>query len=198
MGTVKTYLGKLFRIDKINQALIDAIVNERVAKTLKQSETLRKEQDLLKSKEFEKKLNEMKKTHETSFENYKIETEKLILSFKNQILMEKKEVFQEREITKSIQMKTSLMENRFNHYILRFKEILFLNKKLIENIQTLVKAESQIEDLLYEIDHVGPEKFTQAPEVILDNNFLEEITKKEEEIQDNIIRFHKKVNKKNA
>ncbi|WCL47550.1 hypothetical protein [Leptospira sp. GIMC2001] len=197
MGSIKSYIATLLRIEKINQALIDARVDERVRIALGESEALRQEQDRLKDQEFQRKISDMIRTHETSFENYKSETERLINSFKNQILMEKKEVFKERETVMAMQKKTSLMENRFNHYILRFKEILFLNKKLVENIQTIVKAESQIEDLLYEIDHIGPEKFTEMPEVVIDDKFLDEINKKEEEIQDNIVKFRNKVaNKK--
>jgi hypothetical protein len=196
MGKITNFFAKISFLEKINQSAIDSIVEERVKSALKKSEKLRQEQDELKDKEFARKLAELQKTHEVSFENYKLETEKLIQSFKNQILIEKREVLKEQEIVRTIQKKTSMIENRFNHYILRFKEILFLNKKLIENIQMIVKTESQIEDLLYEIDHTGPEKYSQIPEVVIDSRLLDDLAKKQDEIENNMKRLHKREVKK--
>ncbi|WP_411821543.1 hypothetical protein [Leptospira sp. 'Mane'] len=181
------------RLDKINKAMLDAVVDTRVQKALSQSDKLRKEQDKLKEKDFKKKLEEMQRSHETSFEHYRMETENLISTFKNQILMEKKEVLKEREVVKEMQRQAMIRDNRFQHYILRFKEILFINKKVVETIQNLVKVESNIGDLLYEIDNYDESKFIKKPAVMIDSEFFDELSQKEEEIRDNILKFQKKV-----
>lgn len=181
------------RLDKFHQAMLDSVIETRVKNALLASDRLRKEQDKLREKEFKKKIDEMAKAHATNFEHYKLETENLIHTFKNQILLEKREVFKERAIVKEMQRQAMIRDNRFQHYILRFKEILFVNKKVVESIQNLVKVESNIEDLLYEIDNYDESKFIKKPEVILDGEFLEELNQKEEEIRDNILKFQKKV-----
>ncbi|TGN19574.1 hypothetical protein [Leptospira idonii] len=186
-------LAVALRLDKLNKAMLDAVIETRIKQAFAQADKLRKEQDKLKDKEFKKKIENLQKSHDTSFEHYKMETENLIHSFKNQILMEKKEVLKEREVVKEMQRQAMIRENRFQHYILRFKEILFINKKVVESIQNLVKVESNIEDLLYEIDHYDESKFIKKPAVIIDSEFLQELNQKEEEIRDNILKFQKKV-----
>ncbi|GBF44093.1 hypothetical protein LPTSP2_33960 [Leptospira ellinghausenii] len=181
------------RMDKLHKAMLDAVIETRVKNALQTSDKLRKEQDRLREKEFRKQMEDLQNNHNSSFENYKLETENLIRIFKNQILVEKKEVLKEREVVKEMQRQAMIRENRFQHYILRFKEILFVNKKVVESIQSLVKVESNIEDLLYEIDNYDESKFIKKPEMILDTEFLNELHKKEEEIRDNILKFQKKV-----
>ncbi|MCZ8343476.1 MAG: hypothetical protein O9301_10620 [Leptospira sp.] len=181
------------QLDKFQKAMIDAVVDTRVKNALLASDKLRKEQDKLREKEFKKKIEDLEKSHTASFEHYKLETENLIHTFKNQILLEKREVFKERQIVKEMQRQAMIRDNRFQHYILRFKEILFVNKKVVESIQNLVKVESSIEDLLYEIDNYDESKFIKKPEVIIDGEFLEELNQKEEEIRDNILKFQKRV-----
>ncbi|TGL62615.1 hypothetical protein [Leptospira jelokensis] len=181
------------RLDKLHKAMLDSVIETRVKNALQTSDKLRKEQDRLREKEFRKQLEDLQNNHNSSFENYKLETENLIRIFKIQILVEKKEVLKEREVVKEMQRQAMIRENRFQHYILRFKEILFVNKKVVESIQSLVKVESNIEDLLYEIDNYDESKFIKKPEMILDTEFLKELHKKEEEIRDNILKFQKKV-----
>ncbi|MDF3819632.1 hypothetical protein P3G55_06965 [Leptospira sp. 96542] len=193
MNKILYSMAVALRLDKLHKSMIDSVIETRVKNALLTSDKLRKEQDKLKEKEFKKKIEEITRSHNTNFEHYKLETENLINSFKNQILLEKKEVLKEREVVREMQRQAMIRENRFQHYILRFKEILFVNKKLVESIQNLVKVESNIEDLLYEIDHYDESKFIKKPEMILDSEFLEELNQKEEEIRDNILKFQKKV-----
>lgn len=78
------------RLDKLHKAMLDAVIETRVKNALQTSDKLRKEQDRLREKDFRKQLDDLQNNHNSSFENYKLETENLIRIFKNQILVRKK------------------------------------------------------------------------------------------------------------